>query len=261
MRCCRSIYQERQGRRHLTQHFGVGDFFAERHLSWHLKQLDFSLGAGRLGADRRLASHPPPPRPRRAGLLDADAHRRRHVVYRRGKNWAVSALNRYEFNTEQRDTDITPGQAYTLEWGVAKTFNKVIDVGAVGYYQQQTTSDSGASSSNSRDRVAAIGPEISARFSEADVVRLLPLSLRIHGGEPGGRAHVGPDADEAILARTIRVTFVAQSCTLLYRRIAFCGRGTPKALARLERLPITNRRYSRVQLCATPKRPALLPAL
>ena len=37
------------------------------------------------------------------------------------KTWAVSALNRYEFNTEQRDTDVTPGQTYTLEWGISKT--------------------------------------------------------------------------------------------------------------------------------------------
>ncbi len=37
------------------------------------------------------------------------------------KTWAVSALNRYEFNTEQRNTDIIPGQTYTLEWGVSKT--------------------------------------------------------------------------------------------------------------------------------------------
>lgn len=55
------------------------------------------------------------------------------------KTWSVSALNRYEFNTEQRDTDITPGQAYTLEWGIAKSVTKTIDLGAVGYYQMQTT--------------------------------------------------------------------------------------------------------------------------
>ena len=40
------------------------------------------------------------------------------------KTWSVSALNRYEFNTEQRDTDVTPGQAYTLEWGIGKAVTK-----------------------------------------------------------------------------------------------------------------------------------------
>ena len=45
---------------------------------------------------------------------------------------------------------------------------------------------------------------------------------------------------------------LAQSCTLLYRRIAFC-RPSPqlRALGRCGGLPIANRRYSRVQLCAT----------
>ena len=79
------------------------------------------------------------------------------------KTWSVSALNRYEFNTEQRDTDITPGQAYTLEWGIGKTVTKTMDVGVVGYYQQQVTGDS-VNGSTAHDRVAAVGPEISVTF-------------------------------------------------------------------------------------------------
>ena len=80
------------------------------------------------------------------------------------KTWAVSALNRYEFNTQQRDTDITPGQAYTLEWGVSKTLDKVLDLGAVGYYQQQVTTDDGGGSSHNRDRVAAAGAEMAIAY-------------------------------------------------------------------------------------------------
>ena len=79
------------------------------------------------------------------------------------KTWAVSALNRYELNTRQRHTHIKPGQAYTLEWGVSKTVAKVVDLGAVGYYQQQATANSGPPSS-SRDRVAAVGPEVNVAF-------------------------------------------------------------------------------------------------
>jgi hypothetical protein len=75
----------------------------------------------------------------------------------------VSALNRYEFNTEKEDTEVIPGQAYTLEWGLSKTVNKVIDVGPVGYYQQQVNPNSGAPWS-SRSRVAAVGPEVSVAF-------------------------------------------------------------------------------------------------
>jgi len=81
------------------------------------------------------------------------------------KTWAVSALSRYEFNTEQRDTRVTPGQAYTLEWGVSKTFAKVIDVGAAGYYQAKVTGDSGpASFVTPHNRVASAGPEVNVAF-------------------------------------------------------------------------------------------------
>jgi hypothetical protein len=80
------------------------------------------------------------------------------------KTWAVSALNRYEFNTEQSHTDITPGQVYTLEWGLSKTFEKVIDVGAVGYYQEQVTSSHGKNADSNRNRVAAVGPEVNVVF-------------------------------------------------------------------------------------------------
>ena len=78
------------------------------------------------------------------------------------KTWAVSALNRYEFNTEQRDTHVTPGDAYTMEWGVSKSVCKEADLGVVGYYQQQVTGNS--DKLTSLNRVAAIGPEISCMF-------------------------------------------------------------------------------------------------
>ena len=142
--------------------FGIGDFFAEGTLSWHPQQFDFAVG---LGLHMPTGDSAAPPSTR-VGLgywtpmLTAGAT----WYIDPEKTWAVSALNRYEFNTEQRDTHITPGQAYTLEWGVSKTVCKVVDLGVVGYYQQQVTTDSGAGASKERDRVAAVGPEISVAF-------------------------------------------------------------------------------------------------
>ena len=49
----------------------------------------------------------------------------------------------YEFNTEQKDTHVTHGQAFTVEWGFGKTLHQLVDVGVVGYYQQKVTDDSG----------------------------------------------------------------------------------------------------------------------
>src|SRR5438094_9301168 len=48
-------------------------------------------------------------------------------------------------------------------------------------------------------------------------------------------------------------TIVAQICNLLYLRIVFCGpAATASVLEAGDTLPIANRRYSRLQICATP---------
>lgn len=142
--------------------FGVGDLFAEGTVSWHVPKFDFSLGAG-VWMPTGDSAGPPTTR---AGLGYWTPMLTAGVTWYadQEKTWAVSALSRYEFNTEQRDTHITSGQSYTLEWGLSKTLAKVYDVGVVGYYQRQATKDSGAGASSFRDEVAAIGPELSVAF-------------------------------------------------------------------------------------------------
>jgi hypothetical protein len=145
--------------------FGIGDFFAESTLSWHLKQLDLSAG---LGLWMPTGDSSSSPTSTRAGLgywtpmltlggtwyIDPD------------KTWAVSALDRYEFNSEDRDSHDTRGQAETLEWGVSKKFWKRVDFGVVGYYQQKTTADTGSYAPWKKldDGVVAIGPEVNVVF-------------------------------------------------------------------------------------------------
>lgn len=89
------------------------------------------------------------------------------------KTWALSVLNRYEIHTENEDFDITPGNSYTLEWGASKSLTKTLDVGVVGYWQQQTTRDSGAGASRIEDRVVAVGPEVSAVIPKLGVIASL----------------------------------------------------------------------------------------
>lgn len=144
------------------QTFGIGDVFFEGTWSWHLKQWDIALGAGVWAptgnfsaANRTWAGNG-----YWTEMLTAGA-----TWYPdQEKRWALSVLNRYEFNQEQEQTDITPGQAYTVEGGLSYGVTKTIDVGAIGYYQQKVTTDSGAYSNDIRDRVAGIGPEVSAFF-------------------------------------------------------------------------------------------------
>jgi len=138
--------------------FGVGDLFAETTLSWHPKHFDLAIGAGFWAPTGDSASQPTV----RAGQGFWTPMFTAGVTYYidEGRSWSISALSRYEINTESRDTGITPGQVYTLEWGAAHTFKKTIDVGVVGYYQQQTTSDTGSSADSTRGNAAAIGPEV-----------------------------------------------------------------------------------------------------
>jgi len=137
--------------------FGMGDLLVDGILAWHPSRFDLIAAAGFWAPTGQAATQPTDPgKGYWTGMLtlggtwymDAD------------KTWTVSALNRYEFNAEQRNTHITPGQAYTLEWGVAKKLQKIVDVGAAGYFQQKVTRDSGMGALPFRSRVASVGPEI-----------------------------------------------------------------------------------------------------
>lgn len=76
------------------------------------------------------------------------------------KTWSVSALNRYEIHMENNDLDYTAGDTWTIEFGLAKSVTKYLDLGVAGYYQKQVTGYS-PSSAGSMDSVFGIGPEIS----------------------------------------------------------------------------------------------------
>jgi hypothetical protein len=86
------------------------------------------------------------------------------------KTWAVSLLNRYEICHEQDQTRITPGNMYTLEWGLSKTVAQGVDVGLIGYYQQQVTDDSGAAASAHTSRVIGVGPEVNVFWQKPGLV-------------------------------------------------------------------------------------------
>ena len=79
------------------------------------------------------------------------------------KDWSISALNRYENHMENEDNDFTAGDTWTIEFGLARNFAKVVDLGVAGYYQKQVTGYS-PSSAGPMDHVLGIGPEISTFY-------------------------------------------------------------------------------------------------
>lgn len=138
--------------------FGIGDLFAEATLSWHVDQADFAVGYG-AWAPTGDSSTAPMSTCAGAGFWTHMFTAGMTWYMDPEKKWALSALNRYEINTEKEDTDWTAGQVYTLEWGLSYAVSKTVDVGVVGYYQQQVSNDSPAGDST-KDQVVAIGPEI-----------------------------------------------------------------------------------------------------
>jgi hypothetical protein len=77
------------------------------------------------------------------------------------KQWSASILNRYEIHTENDDLNVTPGDTYTMEFGVARTVRPGLDLGLVGYWQQQVTDGKGDATPD--ERVVGLGPEIAGR--------------------------------------------------------------------------------------------------
>jgi len=149
---------------------GIGDLFVEGTLSWHVDQADFAVGYGVWAPTGNSSTAPVSTRAGEgfwthmftAGMtwyMDAE------------KKWALSALNRYEINHEKRDMNFTPGQAYTLEWGLSYALKPTVDVGVVGYYQVQTTENQGSDSpSTFKDKVVGIGPEVSAVCPKTGII-------------------------------------------------------------------------------------------
>jgi hypothetical protein len=137
----------------------VGDSLIGPLVGWHKGKFDY---AGALGFYVPWGSSAASPTTR-AGLGYLGTMLSAGATWRpdRNKIWSLSALNRYEFNTEQRDSHITLGSVYTVEWGVSRSFTKTLAIGPSGYYQQKVSADQGFNASSVLPRVAAAGPEVS----------------------------------------------------------------------------------------------------
>jgi hypothetical protein len=161
------VYQNVTAGPYRSSTFGAGDLLLDGFLAWHPKQFDFLLAAGFWSPTGKSSA--PPTTDAGMGYWGGMLTFGGTWYMDTEKTWAISLLNRYEVNSEERDTDITPGNAYTVEWGISKKLWKNIQVGPAGYFQMKTTADSGVGATTERDRVAAVGPEIDAVIPKVDV--------------------------------------------------------------------------------------------
>ena len=153
--------------------FGDGDFMADLNLTWHPGPFDIVFADG-FCAPTGDSAAPPTVRVGQgfwtnmvtAGIAwNSDPQR----------TWNVSALSRFETNNTDRDTHVTIGDVYTLEWGISRKVVKTLDAGVCGYCQTKVTKDSGpVGTPPDRDNTAAVGPELLMAFPKEEAV----VSLR-----------------------------------------------------------------------------------
>ena len=163
------------------ENFNLADIQVEPLLlSWHQKQFDFAAGYAVWVPSGNFDYSPVNPL---KSLTSPGNGYWSHMLTLGGvwypdekKTWAVSLLNRYEICQEQDKTHITPGNMFTLEWGLSRTVAPGVDLGLIGYYQQQVTKDSSSGSlraATSRTEVIGVGPEISALCKQLGVITSL----------------------------------------------------------------------------------------
>jgi hypothetical protein len=141
---------------------GIGDILVEPVvLGWHTERLDAVFAAGFWAPTGEWS----PGRPASPGKGFWTGMFTWGATYYpdEQKSWSASALCRYETNSRKEDLDVRPGDDFHIEWGIAKNFCSVWDVGVTGYCHWQVTDDGGSDVTWDRsihDRFFSIGPEV-----------------------------------------------------------------------------------------------------
>ena len=78
----------------------------------------------------------------------------------------ASATTGFTFNFENPDTNYTNGVDWHLDWGMSQFLSKQFFIGAVGYFYNQITADSGQAAflGSNESRVMGVGPQIGYIF-------------------------------------------------------------------------------------------------
>ena len=145
-----------------NSHTGVGDIYVEPLLlGWHGDYYDIGAAAGFWAptGDFDVGNPANAGKDFWTGMFTLGST----LYLDEEKTWSVSALGRYETNSRRSQIDIRPGDDFHIEWGIAKTFDKVWDVGVSGYCHWQVTDDRGAAvtyDASVHDRFFSIGPEV-----------------------------------------------------------------------------------------------------
>jgi hypothetical protein len=142
---------------------GFGDIFPQASLRWNMGVHNFMIyGTGDIpvGAydSNRLANlgigH---------GAIDGGFG---YTYLNPQTGFEASAVTGFTFNFENPDTNYTNGIDWHLDWGASQFLSKQFFIGAVGYFYDQITADSGQAAflGSNESRVIGVGPQIGYIF-------------------------------------------------------------------------------------------------
>jgi hypothetical protein len=122
-------------------------FYVPLILGWHLKRADIQAGYGFVAPTGRFV----PGATNNVGSgYWANCPLAGETFYlTKNKGTQLSAFQFYEFHTEQRDTEVHPGQTMSLDYSLTqvlpleKNMKTLLQAGLIGYGQWQTTNKTG----------------------------------------------------------------------------------------------------------------------
>ena len=148
---------------------GMADMYFEPFdLGWHLNRADMKVAYGFVAPTGRYT----------AGATDnvgsgywgSQFQFAATIYLTANKGTSFSVYNNYEIHGNKKGFNFTPGQDYSLEYGLAQVLpldhekHKLLQFGAVGYLQTQTTDNSGSgvppALAGTRYHVFSLGPEV-----------------------------------------------------------------------------------------------------
>lgn len=143
--------------------FGIGDVFVQPlWLGWNFDQAHLSFGYGFYAP---------------VGVFDADDADNiglgfwtnqfqlgGYYYLDKERATALMLTTTYEIHSNKQDVDITPGNHFSLDWGISQYLSERLEVGVTGYSQWQVEDDTGSDTTldpTARTEVHAVGGQIS----------------------------------------------------------------------------------------------------
>jgi hypothetical protein len=137
--------------------FGVdagGEGFADTYvepvnLAWHFSRADINVGYGFTAPTGRYSSAPGTTNNVGSGYWGNNLTSGTTVYLTKNKGTTANLFTDWEIHGKKEGTNLTPGQAFTMEWGFGQVipldrqFHRLFQFGVIGYDQWQVSYDRG----------------------------------------------------------------------------------------------------------------------